>query len=240
MRVCKYFLIALAVIAVDQASKLLVYNYMYLHEEVNVIVEWFKLHYLLNPGMAFGLRWNNEFGKLALTIFRIGAMIGIGYYLYQMILKKAHPGFLVSMSLILGGAVGNVIDSTFYGVLLGNQPVGSHTPWFHGQVIDMLFFPIFDFTWPQWVPMVGGEYFLFFSPVFNIADSSIFIGVATILIFQKRFFKEKPEGKTNDRMDNTKGEESRLGDGTDEIAVASTGKVEGMATKDIDSPTSAS
>ena len=186
----KYFLVALLVILIDQTSKLLVYNYMYLHEEVNVIGEWFKLHYLLNPGMAFGIRWRSEFGKIALTVFRIGAMFGIGYYLFKMARKKAHAGFLLSMSLILGGAVGNVIDSTFYGVLLNNQPVGSFSPWFHGQVIDMLFFPIFDFHWPEWVPLVGGEYFLFFSPVFNIADSSIFVGVTSILIFQKRFFQE--------------------------------------------------
>lgn len=191
MNTAKYFLIALLVIIIDQTSKLLVHNYMYLHEEVNVIGEWFKLHYLLNPGMAFGIRWKSEFGKIALTVFRIGAMFGIGYYLFKMSKKKAHTGFLISMSLILGGAVGNVIDSTFYGVLLDNQPMGSFSPWFHGQVIDMLFFPIFDFYWPSWMPIVGGQYFLFFSPVFNIADSSIFVGVTSILIFQKRFFKEE-------------------------------------------------
>lgn len=217
----KYFLIALAVILIDQTSKLLVYNYMYLHEEINVIGEWFKLHYLLNPGMAFGIRWENEFGKLALTIFRIGAMIGIGYYLYQMTLKKAHTGFLVSMALILGGAVGNVIDSTFYGVLLGNQPIGSYSPWFHGQVIDMLFFPIFDFTWPEWVPMVGGEYFLFFSPVFNIADSSIFIGVSTILIFQKRFFKENATEESESTLTETNTVENQLDKKAEEIVLPS-------------------
>lgn len=199
----KYFLVALVVIILDQTSKLLVHNYMYIHEEVNVIGEWFKLHYLLNPGMAFGIRWNNEFGKLALTVFRIGAMVGIGYYLYRMTLRMAHKGFLFSMALILGGAVGNVIDSTFYGVLLENQPLGSYTPWFHGQVIDMLFFPIFDFYWPDWVPVVGGEYFLFFSPVFNIADSSIFIGVTSILIFQKKFFKEPGSEEKEASSDET-------------------------------------
>ncbi|HEY5691247.1 MAG TPA: lipoprotein signal peptidase [Cyclobacteriaceae bacterium] len=205
----KYFLVALLVILIDQTSKLLVYNYMYLHEEVNVIGEWFKLHYLLNPGMAFGIRWKSEFGKIALTVFRIGAMFGIGYYLYRMTQKKVHSGFLLSMSLILGGAVGNVIDSTFYGVLLNNQPIGSFSPWFHGQVIDMLFFPIFDFHWPTWVPFIGGEYFLFFSPVFNIADSSIFVGVTSILIFQKRFFKESASeteegGTTNETSQDDK------------------------------------
>ncbi|HCM76265.1 MAG TPA: lipoprotein signal peptidase [Cytophagales bacterium] len=225
MKVTKYFLVALAVILVDQTSKLLVYNHMYLHEEINVIGEWFKLHYLLNPGMAFGIRWNNEFGKLALTIFRIGAMFGIGYYLYHMTVKKAHPGFLLSMALILGGAVGNVIDSTFYGVLLGNQPIGSYTPWFHGQVIDMLFFPIFDFTWPDWMPLVGGQYFLFFSPVFNIADSSIFIGVASILILQKRFFKEGEQpSETSPKDTDATNEEHLFSSKVDAPLVAINGK----------------
>jgi signal peptidase II len=194
MKAYKYFLLALLVIIVDQTSKLLVHHYMYLHQEITVLGNeqyGFKLHYLLNPGMAFGIRWNNEFGKLALTVFRIAAMIGIGYNLVKMANKNAHYGFLVCMALILGGAVGNVIDSTFYGVILNNHPPNSPTPWFHGQVIDMLFFPLFDHTWPSWVPFVGGEYFLFFSPVFNIADSSIFVGVVIILIFQRKFFSER-------------------------------------------------
>jgi signal peptidase II len=191
MKIYKYFIISLVVIIIDQVSKLLVHQHMYLHQEINVIGDWFRLHYLLNPGMAFGIRWNNEFGKLALTAFRIAAMFGIGYYLWKMASRNTHTGFLWCMALILGGAVGNVIDSTFYGVLLNNHPVGSPTPWFHGQVIDMLFFPIFEFYLPEWVPLKGGEFFLFFSPVFNIADSSIFIGVVTILLFQRRFFKDK-------------------------------------------------
>jgi signal peptidase II len=189
----KYFLIALIIILIDQSSKLLVYNFMYIHQEVNVVGNWFKLHYLLNPGMAFGIRWNSEFGKLALTVFRIFAMIGIGYYLVKMVQKQAHNGFLICLALILGGAIGNVIDSTFYGVFLNNAPVEAPTKWFHGQVIDMLYFPLFHFYWPEWVPFKGGEYFEFFSPVFNIADSSIFIGVVTILFSQKKFFKEELE-----------------------------------------------
>ncbi len=187
----KYFLIALGVIFIDQASKLLVHHNMYLHQEINVIGEWFRLHYLLNPGMAFGIRWESEFGKLALTLFRIVAMFGISYYLITMVRKKAHNGFLICLGLILGGAIGNVIDSTFYGVFLNNAPVDSPARWFHGQVIDMLYFPLFHFQWPDWVPLKGGEYFEFFSPVFNIADSSIFIGVATILISQRRFFADQ-------------------------------------------------
>ncbi len=215
MKAINYFIIALLVIVIDQTSKLLVHNFMYIHEEVNVIGEWFKLHYLLNPGMAFGLRWDNEFGKLALTLFRIGAMTGIGYYLYRMASRGAHKGFLVSMALILGGAVGNVIDSTFYGVLLQNHPEGSYTPWFHGQVIDMLFFPLFEFHWPDWVPVFGGNYFLFFSPVFNIADSSIFIGVASILIFQKKFFKETKSGEAETTEPVSKGNDAVAGSPAD-------------------------
>lgn len=191
MKIYRYFLLALLIIIIDQTSKMLVHNNMYLHQEINVIGDWFRLHYLLNPGMAFGLKWNNEFGKFALTVFRIGAMFGIGFYLWKMAKNGAHPGFLWCMGLILGGAVGNVIDSTFYGVLLNNHLPDSPTPWFHGQVIDMLFFPLFEFYWPHWVPVVGGDNFLFFSPVFNIADSSIFIGVVVILVMQKTFFKEK-------------------------------------------------
>ena len=206
MRFFKYLIIAFLVIAIDQTSKLLVFKYMYLHEEVSVIGDWFKLHYLLNPGMAFGIHWDNEFGKLALTLFRIGAMFGIGYYLWRMVKRQAHPGFLICMALILGGAVGNVIDSTFYGVFLNNQPDGVYTPWFHGQVIDMLFFPIFDFYWPDWVPALGGEYFLFFSPVFNIADSSIFVGVLMILIFQKRFFPEKLQHEVSQQSEEIQSE----------------------------------
>lgn len=196
MKGSKYFLIALGIIVIDQASKLLVNHYMQLHQEVNVLGEWFKLHYLLNPGMAFGIRWENEFGKLALTAFRIIAMVGIGVFLVRSIRLGAHKGFLICLAMILGGAIGNVIDSTFYGVYLQNAPFESPTPWFHGQVIDMLFFPMVEFYWPEWVPVLGGNYFLFFSPVFNIADSSIFLGVASILIFQKKFFKDKHHGPT--------------------------------------------
>lgn len=202
MNTYRYFILAFMIIVIDQASKMLVYNNMYLHEEINIFGTWFRLHYLLNPGMAFGIRWENEFGKLALTIFRIGAMIGIAIYLWKMAKRNMHPGFLWCMGMVLGGAVGNVIDSTFYGVLLNNAPGDAPTPWFHGQVIDMLYFPIFDFIWPEWVPIFGGRYFEFFSPVFNIADSSIFLGVTTILIMQKRFFKDK-SNENNSKADET-------------------------------------
>jgi signal peptidase II len=166
---------------------------MDLNTEINVFGEWFRIHYLLNPGMAFGLRWDNEYGKLVLTLFRLFAMVGIGYYLWMLVKKGASNGLLICMGLRLGGAIGNVIDSTFYGIFLDNAPLGSPTPWFHGQVIDMLYFPMINGYYPDWLPFVGGDSFQFFSPVFNIADSSIFLGVAIILIFQKKYFPKTIE-----------------------------------------------
>ncbi|MDH5399853.1 MAG: lipoprotein signal peptidase [Cyclobacteriaceae bacterium] len=210
MKVYKYYLIAILIIIIDQTSKLLVYYNMEMGPigEIRVMGDWFRLHYLLNPGMAFGLRWDNEYGKLALTFFRLIAMVGIGFYVYHLFKKGAKTGLLISMALILGGAVGNVIDSTFYGVFLNNAPMGSSTPWFHGQVIDMLFFPILDGFFPDWLPFVGGEHYLFFSPVFNIADSSIFIGVVIILLFQKRFFPKKQEYDAPETVNDAAEEES--------------------------------
>lgn len=227
----RYFLLAVLVIIIDQTSKMLVHYNMYLHQEINVIGDWFRLHYLLNPGMAFGFKWNTEFGKLGLTVFRIMAMVAIGYYLWRMSKRRVHPGFLWCMGLILGGAVGNVIDSTFYGVLLNNQLPGSPTPWFHGQVIDMLFFPLFEFVWPEWVPYIGGDYFLFFSPVFNIADSAIFIGVVIILLMQKKFFGDRraKEGEAEHETTSDEGAGARDADaGFSEPAPTDSGTASGQ------------
>ena len=158
-----------------------------------LIGDWFRLHYMLNEGMAFGMKLNWEHGKALLTTFRLLASIAGVYILYYYAKKEIHPGLLWSGALILAGAIGNVIDSIFYGVFLDNAPYNASTPWFHGQVVDMLYFPIFEFYWPSWIPFIGGDYFQFFSAIFNIADASIFIGVCIILIFQKRFFPEKQE-----------------------------------------------
>ena len=208
MKLKRYYLLALLVIVVDQLVKLLVHYNMDLNSEFNVFGEWFRIHYLLNPGMAFGLKSEHEYGKFILTLFRLVAMVGIAYYIYYLYKKEAKPGLLWCLALILGGAVGNVIDSTFYGVLLGNAPPESPTPWFHGQVIDMLFFPMFEGYYPDWLPYVGGDRFLFFSPVFNIADSSIFIGVVSILIFQKKFFKDRSEHILNETAEEKAAEEA--------------------------------
>ena len=196
MKYFKYYLISLVAIILDQVSKMLVHFNMDLGVigEVPVIGNWFILHYTLNPGMAFGMELGGEYGKLILTIFRLFAMVGIAYYVYLLIKKEVHTGLICCVALILGGAVGNVIDSTFYGVLLDNAPYNAPTPWFYGQVVDMLYFPLIEGYYPDWFPFWAGEKFLFFRPVFNIADSSIFIGVATILSMQKSFFAhEKKE-----------------------------------------------
>ncbi|MCC5939612.1 MAG: lipoprotein signal peptidase [Lunatimonas sp.] len=194
MRYLKYFAITLAVIVVDQAVKMLVHYQMDFGTagQIKVLGDWFKLHYTTNPGMAFGMQLGSDYGKLILTSFRLIAMFGIGYYLYLLIQKKAHTGYIVCIAMILGGAIGNLIDSVFYGVWFGNAPYDAPSPWFHGQVIDMFYIDIWEGFIPDWVPLLGGSYTALW-PIFNIADASIFVGVAIILIFQKRFFDE--EGK---------------------------------------------
>lgn len=202
MKYLKYFLLTGLIILIDQAVKLAVYQNMDLNTEFTVLGDWFRIHYILNSGMAFGLKLNWEYGKLLLTIFRMMAMIGIGYYLVMLVNKKVPAGLCWCIALILGGAVGNLIDSVFYGVLLDNAPWDAITPWFHGQVIDMLYFPIIQTTLPNWLPLWGGQDFEFFRPIFNIADASIFVGVVIILIFQKRFFPEKSEKAVWDKDEN--------------------------------------
>ena len=200
MRYTKYFLLTLLVILIDQTVKLLVHYNMDLGiaGEIRVIGDWFRLHYMLNEGMAFGMKLNWEYGKVLLTTFRLFASIAGVYILYFYAKKEVHPGLLWSGALILAGAIGNVIDSIFYGVFLDNAPYNASSPWFHGQVVDMLYFPIFEFYWPSWIPFIGGNYFQFFSAIFNVADASIFIGVCIILIFQKRFF---PEDKPKEQLE---------------------------------------
>ncbi len=185
----KYLIFSAFLILVDQASKLLVHHYMTpgFAGQITLIEDWLKLHYVLNPGMAFGMQLGHENGKLFLTLFRLVAMAGIGYYLIHMVRRGASGGFLWAMSMIFGGAVGNVIDSTFYGVFLeGNVTYGSTTPWFHGQVIDMIFVDFWEGFIPEWVPVWGGQYYS--TPIFNVADSCIFVGVCIILLFQGHFF----------------------------------------------------
>jgi signal peptidase II len=186
----KYFLLTFFLIALDQVVKLWVHFNMEMGiaGQIEVFGEWFKLYYTLNPGMAFGMQFGSEYGKLGLSLFRLVAMFFIAYYLYKLAKEKTHPGVLWSMAAVLAGAIGNLIDSLFYGVWLGNAPYNAISPWFHGQVVDMFYIDIWEGRVAEWVPLWGGDYISLW-PIFNIADAAIFCGVAVILIFQKKFFK---------------------------------------------------
>lgn len=195
----KYFILTAVLVIIDQAIKLwmqydvLPNNY----GNLPVIPDIFDFHYVLNPGMAFGMELGGDYGKLFLSIFRLLATIGIAYYIVHLSRKNAHAGLLWSVAAILGGALGNVIDSTFYGVFIeGNVIPNSSTPWFHGQVIDMFYFEVFDGFWPEWVPIWGGSYNS--TPIFNFADASIFCGVTSIILFQKSFLDPLDETNIED------------------------------------------
>ncbi len=183
-----YYLLALFMIILDQAIKLSVHFFMEpgFYGEIPLIGDLFKLHYTLNPGMAFGMKFGIVYDKLLLSLFRIIATILIGYGIYYFTQKGAKRGLLISISLILGGAIGNLIDSIFYGVWLNNAPFDSISPWLHGQVIDMFFFDFYQGYLPDWIPIFGGSYYS--TPIFNFADASIFCGVVNLIIFQKKYF----------------------------------------------------
>ncbi len=204
MKYYKYYLLSLLVIVIDQIVKMLVHFNMELGiaGQIHILGDWFKLHYVTNPGMAFGLQLGSEYGKLVLSLFRLIAMVAIAYYLLVLARKKVHPGLLWCTALILGGAIGNVIDSTFYGVWLDNAPDGAPTPWFHGQVVDMFYLDIWEGMIPEWVPFIGGQGASLW-PIFNVADASIFVGVAIILIMQRRFFAEKEQTTEEQLNQNT-------------------------------------
>jgi signal peptidase II len=190
VKYAKYFLFSFLLIAIDQAVKLWVHNSMEMGiaGQIEVFGDWFKLYYTLNPGMAFGMQFGSEYGKLGLSLFRLVAMFFIAYYLYKLAKEKTHPGVLWSMAAVLAGAIGNLIDSVFYGVWLDNAPYNAISPWFHGQVVDMFYIDIWEGRVAEWVPLWGGDYISLW-PIFNVADAAIFCGVAVILIFQKKFFK---------------------------------------------------
>ena len=180
----KPLLIIFFVLLADQVLKTWIKTSMYMGQEFKILGDWFIIHFTENNGMAFGLKFGGEFGKLALSLFRIAAVAGIGYGLHYLIQRKYHRGLISSVALIFAGALGNIIDSVFYGKIY------DYAGWFHGRVVDMFYFPIFQGNFPSWVPIWGGEDFIFFRPVFNIADAAISIGVVIILIFQKTYFKE--------------------------------------------------
>lgn len=190
--------VILIILFIDQLVKLWIKTHMVLGQEFKV-TDWFLIHFTENNGMAFGLELGGSAGKLILSIFRIVAIGAIAWYLYKIVKDLAPTGLVISIAMIFAGAMGNLIDSAFYGLIFNESYYqvaqflpqdGGYAGFLHGKVVDMLYFPLIEGHFPQWVPFWGGEDFQFFRPVFNIADSSITVGVAIILIFQKKFFKE--------------------------------------------------
>jgi len=191
----------LFVLALDQWLKIWVKTHMEYGEEIHLFnSDWAILHFVENNGMAFGLSLEGEYGKLALSLFRILAVSFLVYYVFKLIQSGVQTGLVICFSLVLAGAIGNIIDSAFYGLFFSASsyhgglsqfvPFGQgYAGFLHGKVVDMLYFPIIQGTFPSWMPMMGGESFIFFRPVFNIADASITTGVISILLFYRSFFK---------------------------------------------------
>ena len=190
--------IIILILLIDQISKFYIKTNFALGEEIRVF-DWFRILFVENEGMAWGARIPGEYGKLILTTFRLIAIVGIGYWLWDSIRKNGSRILIVAISLIFAGAFGNIIDSVFYGIWFEHSygqvaefmPAGeTYGTLMHGKVVDMLYFPLWSGYLPEWIPFWGGEYFTFFEPVFNVADSAITVGVFLLLIFNKRAFPE--------------------------------------------------
>ena len=185
-------------LAIDQVIKFQIKTSMTIGESISVFGNWFQIRFIENPGMAFGLDIPGRWGKPVLTLFRIIAVIAIGWYLNQLITKKANTGLIICIALIMAGAAGNIIDSVFYGMIFSESTYfdvatlfpegGGYAPVLYGKVVDMLYFPVIQGNFPSWFPGKAGEEFIFFRPIFNLADTSISVGILTILVWQKRFF----------------------------------------------------
>ena len=187
MKKYQFFYLAFFLIFLDQFIKLLVHYNMPLYSEISLIGNFIKLHHIENPGMAFGINFDFKYTKLILTLFRLFASVVIGMYLKYIIAKNFNKTFILSTTMIFSGAVGNVIDSVFYGILLNNSPKNAPFELFNGQVVDMFFIDIWEGYLPSYIPILGDS-FISLWPVFNVADSLIFIGVFILIIFQKTFF----------------------------------------------------
>lgn len=194
------FIIIAVILVIDQVVKIMVKTHMQIGEEIPLIGNWCLLHFIENEGMAFGMAFGGRVGKVVLTLFRILASAGILWYMCSEIKKgERHQLFIISIALIFCGAVGNVIDSLFYGLIFNESyyqvatlfpPEGGYESFLHGRVVDMFYFPLIDTTWPQWMPIVGGRRFEFFNAIFNVADAAISIGVVLLLI-DMLFFDKK-------------------------------------------------
>ncbi len=200
MKLKHVLIIVLLILLLDQGLKFYIKLNFLLGEEVNVFGTWFKLHFIENEGMAFGMQFGEKWGKLTLSLFRMVAVVWGFFFIKNKLINKGYPNaLLVCAAMILAGALGNLIDSMLYGKILTessyhSMQVSKLVPWgqgytgmFYGKVVDMLYFPLFTIQWPTWLPFIGGNSFEFFRPVFNVADASIFLGVASILRYQRRF-----------------------------------------------------
>ena len=192
------------VLIIDQSLKIWIKTHYLLGEQTSIFGDWAFLHFTENNGMAFGWEFGGEFGKMFLSIFRIVAVAGIAWYLFDLAKNNAPRGLLISFALVLAGAIGNIIDSAFYGLIFTESygelaqmfpEGGGYAGFLHGRVVDMFYFPLFKGYFPEWLPFWGGESFTFFRPVFNVADSAITIGVVFIIIFHRKFFKQTAEIK---------------------------------------------
>ncbi|WP_019669189.1 lipoprotein signal peptidase [Eudoraea adriatica] len=204
MKIKRSLLIIAIVLLIDQISKIYIKTNFELGESMEVF-SWFRILFIENEGAAWGAKLSDilpvsdKIGKLVLTVFRLFAIVGIGYWLYDIIRKKGTATLIAAVSLIFAGALGNILDSLFYGILFNDsynqvaswfseEPYGSL---FYGKVVDMLYFPLIDTNWPEWVPLVGGDNFRFFEPVFNVADTAISTGVGILIVFNKKAFGKK-------------------------------------------------
>lgn len=194
----KSVLIILLILIIDQTLKMWIKTHMILGQEYKILGDWFIIHFTENNGMAFGMEFWGKNGKIFLTLFRIIAVVGIAWYMKLLIKQNAPKMVIISIALILAGALGNILDSVFYGVIFNESfyqvadlfpQDGGYTTWFQGRVVDMFYFPLFQGHYPSWFPFWANQEFVFFRPVFNIADSAITTGVAYILLFERSFFK---------------------------------------------------
>ena len=199
MSIRKASIIIILILLIDQISKIYIKTSFVLGEEVKVL-DWFSILFVENEGMAWGAKIPGEYGKLLLTLFRLGAIVGIGYWLWDSVRNNGSRILITAIACIFAGAFGNIIDSVFYGLIFDDSyghiaqflpESGGYGTLFHGKVVDMLYFPLYEGVLPTWIPIWGGDYFSFFDPVFNVADTAISVGVGLLLLFNKKAFPKK-------------------------------------------------